>query len=238
MTYLLFQWSRWDYKYLLKAPEPDCWVLFSKDYKQRVLRYLSGSIPVVRMSKKDDMTDIPYQQFMKCLCQSKMVCMPIDCESPQGLIVMFEAAANNKMILISDTPTTQEYSGPKSGNWGYEIECTEPVRTWYHCDRHRVGCLYTGDSTCDLKGWENAKYSGVWDLIGTIQLPHHGSVESFDVATNPIDRSYVFPVSFGTYNTYGHPSGKVLAYLLVCNCCIQIVTEMMNTAYMQEIVRW
>lgn len=109
MTYLLFQWSRWDYKYLLKAPEPDCWVLFSKDYKQRVSRYLSGSIPVVRMSKKDDMTDIPYQQFMKCLCQSKMVCMPIDCESPQGLIVMFEAAANNKMILISDTPTTQEY---------------------------------------------------------------------------------------------------------------------------------
>lgn len=265
MTYLLFQWSRWNYGYLQKAFGQDCKVLFSKDYKQRVMRYLSGSIPVVRKSKKDDtivcwydaqavlcwwichllrlkrniicliillkqkptlknrmasflykrallapnfkatvtsryygewlngklgidvkytllhdvyhdyyempqfaeskedivfcggcygrdwplmmeivkatpevkfclvmmgkmkklyfanmsdgdfptnvkvLTDIPYQQFMKCLCQSKMVCMPIDCESPQGLIVMFEAAANNKMILTSDTPTTQEY---------------------------------------------------------------------------------------------------------------------------------
>ncbi len=265
MTYLLFQWSHWDYEYLQRALGPDCRVLFSKDYKQRVLRYLSGSIPVVWRSKKDDtivcwydvqavlcwwichllhlkrniicinillkqkptlknrmasflykraflaqnfkatvtsrhygewlnsklgidvkytllhdvyhdyyempqfaesekdivfcggcygrdwplmmeivkatpevkfymvmmgkmkeryfgnmgdkdfptnakvLTDIPYERFMKCLCQSKIVCMPIDCESPQGLIVMFEAAANNKMILTSDTPTTQEY---------------------------------------------------------------------------------------------------------------------------------
>ena len=265
MKYLLFQWSHWDYKYLQRALGPDCRVLFSKDYKQRVLRYLSGSIPVVWKSKKDDtivcwydvqavlcwwichllrmrreivcinlllkqkptmknrmasflykrallapnfkatvtsrhygewlkgklgidvnftllhdvyhdyyempqfaesekdivfcggcygrdwplmmeivkatpevkfymvmkgemkkmyfgdmddgdfptnvkvLTDIPYQRFMKCLCQSKMVCMPIDCESPQGLIVMFEGAANDKMILTSDTPTTQEY---------------------------------------------------------------------------------------------------------------------------------
>ena len=265
MTYLLFQWSYWDHEYLQKALGPDCVVLFSKDYKQRVLRYLSGSIPAVRKSKRGDtivcwydvqavlcwwichllrlkrnivcinillkqkatvknrlvsflykraflspnfkatvtsrpygewlngklgidvkytllhdvyhdyyeipqyaesekdivfcggcygrdwplmleivkatpevkfymvmmsemrrrhfgtmgdadfppnvkvLTDIPYQQFMRCLCQSKMVCMPIDCESPQGLIVMFEAAANGKMILTSDTPTTQEY---------------------------------------------------------------------------------------------------------------------------------
>lgn len=80
--------------------------------------------------KKDDfpsnvkvLTDIPYEQFTRCLCQSKMVCMPLDCEAPQGLIVIFEAAANNKLILTSDTPTTQEYfdesqrMGKEVGQW-------------------------------------------------------------------------------------------------------------------------
>lgn len=264
MTYLLFQWPNWDYEYLQKALGPDCKVLFSNNHKQRVLRYLSGSIPAVRESKRDDvlvcwydaqavmcwwicslfflrrkivclnillkqkptvknrivsflykkalqapnfkatvtsryygewlnhqlgidvkytllhdvyhdyyekpqfaeskddvvfcggcygrdwplmmeivkampnvkfylvmmkdmerrfyhemdgkypenvqvMTNIPYRSFMKCLCQSKIVCMPLDCEAPQGLIVMYEAAANNKLILTSDSPTTQEY---------------------------------------------------------------------------------------------------------------------------------
>ena len=54
MTYLLFQWLRWDYEYLQRALGPECRVLFSKDYKQRVLRYLSGSIPAVWRSKKND----------------------------------------------------------------------------------------------------------------------------------------------------------------------------------------
>ena len=55
------------------------------------------------------LTNIPYKRFMRCLCQSKLVCMPIDCEAPQGLIVMYEAAANDKLILTSDTPTTEGY---------------------------------------------------------------------------------------------------------------------------------
>ena len=264
MTYLLFQWSRWDYKYLQNALGKDCQVVFSKDCPQRVLRYLSGVVTVLRLSGSGDtivcwydaqavvcwwlcdllhmkrriicinlllkqkstwknrlvsrlykraltsnnfkasvtsrfygewlnqklginveytllhdvyhdyyeipqlkenekdivfcggcygrdwplmmevvkampetkfclvmtaemekrhfskvnrqypknvkiLTDIPYKQFMYCLCQSRIVCMPLDSEAPQGLIVMFEAAANDKLILTSDTPTTQEY---------------------------------------------------------------------------------------------------------------------------------
>ena len=88
----------------------------------------------------------------------------------------------------------------------------------------------------DMADWKK-KYAAVWDHIGTMQLPHHGSVESFDVDTYPVDRQYIFPVSFGTYNTYGHPSGKVLAYLMMCDCCIQMVTEMANSRYMQRIAK-
>lgn len=282
MTYLLFQWSRWDHKYLKEALGPDCIVLFSKDYSQRVLRYLSGSIKAVRQSHRGDtivcwydvqavlcwwicrllltkrnivcinillkqkktwknrmaswvfqkaltaqnfkasvtsrhygrwlnehlgidveytllhdvfhnyyetphlkesehdivfcggcygrdwplmmeiakqtpevkfylvmqgfmkeqyfgnmhghypenvrvLTDIPYKDFMRCLCQSKIVCLPLECEAPQGLIVMFQAAANDKLVLTSDTPTTQEYFGDQQrlgkdvGEWQERI---------------------------------------------------------------------------------------------------------------------
>jgi len=264
MTFLLFQWSHWDYKYLQETLGEDCQVVFSKDCSQRVLRYLSGVVTALRKSGHGDtivcwydaqavvcwwlcgmlhmerkvvcvnlllkqkntwknrlvsrlykkaltssnfkssvtsryygawlnrklgvninytllhdvyhdyyevpqwkeiekdivfcggcygrdwplmmeivkampetkfclvmtaemerrhfsrmnrqypknvrvLTDIPYKQFMYCLCQSRVVCMPLDCEAPQGLIVMYEAAANDKVILTSDTPTTQEY---------------------------------------------------------------------------------------------------------------------------------
>ena len=276
MTVLLFQWSHWDYKYLQRALGDDCQVIFSKDCRQRVLRYLSGSVRAIRASRKGDtivcwydvqavlcwwmchlsgkrrnivclnillkqkktlknrmasflfrralvadnfmasvtsvaygewlngklgievkytllhdvyhdyyempeleesphdivfcggcygrdwplmldvvkavpevkfymvmtremkqrhfghmredfpanvkvLTDIPYQLFMRCLCQSKIVCMPLDCEAPQGLIVMFEAAANGKLILTSDTPTTEEYFGEEQ-RLGKDVE--------------------------------------------------------------------------------------------------------------------
>lgn len=53
--------------------------------------------------------DIPFMDFMHRLCQSKIVSMPVDGDAPQGLIVMWEAAANHKLILTSDTVTMKEY---------------------------------------------------------------------------------------------------------------------------------
>ena len=53
--------------------------------------------------------NIPYKLFMQRLCQSKIVCMPLDSEAPQGLTVIFQAAANDKLILTSNNPTTVEY---------------------------------------------------------------------------------------------------------------------------------
>ena len=53
--------------------------------------------------------NIPYKRFMELLCQAKIVCMPLDSEAPQGLIVMFEGAANDKLILTSKNPTTIGY---------------------------------------------------------------------------------------------------------------------------------
>ena len=133
------------------------------------------------------------------------------------------------------------YSGPVRDELNYVLNGCQPYCMW--CQRwwpgrfYKAGCLYTGDSSADMMGWKNKIYTAVWDCIGTIQLPHHGSVESFDVTQNPIDRPYIVPVSCGSCNNYGHPSGKVLAYLMTNQCCIQIVTENANTVFIERIVK-
>ena len=125
------------------------------------------------------------------------------------------------------------YSGPSSTRSGYRM--VESCYRWRdHYITRRCACLYTGDSNCDLPEWK-AQFGMIWDNIGTIQLPHHGSSQSFDTDNNPIDRGYVFPVSCGNNNNYGHPSGKVLAYLLKNGSLPIIVTESSNTVFFQII---
>lgn len=129
------------------------------------------------------------------------------------------------------------YSGPAKGVDRYFIRRIVPAcydRRWFF--RYNAGCLYTGDNDWDLQGWMNKPFADVWENIGTIQTPHHGSRESFDVAKNPINSWYYFPVSFGTNNSFGHPSGKVLSYLLANGCVPVPVTEQLNTAFYQTIV--
>lgn len=158
----------------------------------------------------------------------KVLVMPNLKKAIKSAYTSIEGGTNENSLLL--------YSGPKSGETKYMLEYCMPERPWCYCGISQAACLYTGDSTCDMADWK--KYSAVWDHVGTIQLPHHGSVESFDVDSYPIDRQYIFPVSFGTYNTYGHPSGRVLAYLMMCDCCIQMVTEMANSRYIQRIAKW
>lgn len=129
------------------------------------------------------------------------------------------------------------YSGPATDDSCYMM-CPMYPNMFKRMRYRRAGCLYTGDSNCDIDGWKSGLYSDVWHNIGTIQLPHHGSLKSFEVKKNNIDRAYYFPVSCGSINSYGHPSGKVLAYLMRMDGMPQIVTEMANTVCMQEIEGW
>lgn len=129
------------------------------------------------------------------------------------------------------------YSGPAREGFNYMM-CLMYSNMFKRMRFRRAGCLYTGDSDCDIYEWKGGIYSDVWQNIGTVQLPHHGSLKSFDVNKNDIDRVYYFPVSCGSTNAYGHPSGKILAYLMKKDGLPHIVTEMANTVCIQEIVRW
>lgn len=141
---------------------------------------------------------------------------------------MVEGGINENSLLLYSGPATldNKYCFVRYSNWG---SC---CCSWFF----ETGCLYTGDSIFELSRWEGC-FSALWENIGTIQLPHHGSLKSFDIMTNPIDRHYIFPVSCGSVNKYGHPSGGVLAYLLVNDCRPYIVTEMAHTVYSQVIRR-
>ena len=128
------------------------------------------------------------------------------------------------------------YSGPASLNHDYRLVRFLSNFIDYWCHRSAVGCLYTGDNDCNISKW-STHFSSQWDNVGTIQLPHHGSIKSFDISVNPIDKCYIIPVSCGSVNRYGHPSDKVISYLLANDCWPHIVTEIVNTAYRQVIKR-
>lgn len=92
-----------------------------------------------------------------------------------------------------------------------------------HHHTHRVACLYTGDG--DLNKVDIRKiYRRYWDLIGTIQIPHHGSGKSFKAT--PFDEGgFLCPMSVGNKNSYGHPSPVVISELFLKRNFPILVTE-------------
>lgn len=53
--------------------------------------------------------DLTTDDFMREMCSCEIVALPLDTEAPAGLIVLFQAAANMKYIITTDTMTTREY---------------------------------------------------------------------------------------------------------------------------------
>jgi len=194
-------------------------VVDDQTFKDHVEREGYGPIK----SAEELIENLKNEEFSK-----KMLVVPVLRRAIKSVYENISRETNENSLIL--------YSGPKSGVERYILERCEAERWWCYYDWDRPACLYTGDSICDINDWRK-KYSDVWKRIGTIQLPYHGSVDSFDVISNGIDNRYVFPVSFGTYNTYGHPSGKVLAYLQVCDCCVPMVTELANSVFMELIKR-
>lgn len=70
-------------------------------------------------------SDIPEKEFLEFMCQSQLIVMPLDTEAPAGLIAFYQATANGKMSVTSDTVTTQEYFAEGRG-----ALCGENVDDW------------------------------------------------------------------------------------------------------------
>lgn len=69
--------------------------------------------------------DIPESEFAKLMLESELMVMPLNTEAPAGLIVLFHAAGNGKLLITSNTVTTREYFGENGG-----VLCGNSVDEW------------------------------------------------------------------------------------------------------------
>ena len=139
----------------------------------------------------------------------------------------------NSMFLYSG-PTTYKkkiyYTYLYQPNKHYCYFCFLP---FYDIKRDRVACLYTGDGNLNIVDIKK-KYKKYWDLIGTIQIPHHGSLSSFK--KDIFDGSeFLCPISVGKNNSYGHPSIKVISEILLHNSFPIYVTEDIDSIFIEII---
>ena len=202
----------------------DDWVYipFNFDYKNRNKQFLSElqkeSIDVGRL-KIDSNYFFKENEKIKNIYKSKRISGNIN---------------ENSMLL---------YSGPSYKNlgvhWGRKkYYCEGFFRCCFDylshpCHSHRVACLYTGDG--DLNKVDvRAIYSTYWDLIGTIQIPHHGSSASFNADALDNGR-FLCPISVGNKNSYGHPSQKVISEILLKRSYPILVTEDVDSTFVEMI---
>ena len=94
---------------------------------------------------------------------------------------------------------------------------------WRYCfskNQFNLGCIYTGDVHLktivdDFKN--KIKRCKYYLPVNTIQVPHHGSKNGFDIDFfNDFSegrRRIISPISFGLSNPYGHPSSMVIKQL-------------------------
>lgn len=136
------------------------------------------------------------------------------------------------------------YSGPSRNEesymhywrrrcWRDNICCWHFDYLPHHCVPYRVACLYTGDGDLNEVDVKDI-YRRYWELIGTIQIPHHGSLRSF--RANVLDDEYFLcPISVGKNNHYGHPSQSVISEILKNSSLPILVTEDVDSIFVERI---
>lgn len=122
------------------------------------------------------------------------------------------------------------YSGPDSRQ---PMQNCELVDWMHHCwlgpsitglAAHRVGCIYSGDSDFN-KVKIRKKFQDVWDSVGIVQIPHHGSFRSFSIDFLQRDSTLLCPISERIPPRYRSSLGKVIDQLFFSNSIPILVHE-------------
>jgi len=123
--------------------------------------------------------------------------------------------------------------------YGYRCTNFEFYHYHYHYRKRRIhkrkgiSCIYTGDTDLNVVKIKQI-YRDYWDSVGTIQIPHHGDRNSFkkDVLN---DRYFICPISVGKNNSYGHPSYAVISDILSQDSCPILITEDLDSGFIETI---
>lgn len=104
---------------------------------------------------------------------------------------------------------------------------------YHHNLIHRVACLYTGDGKLS-EAW--SAYKKYWNSIGTIQIPHHGSKDSYDGKVLFLyGVTFLCPISVGK-NSYGHPHKSVINDIQSHGSLPILITEDPLSIYTETII--
>lgn len=150
----------------------------------------------------------------------------------KGTYKKFLTDGANKTSLIV-------YSGGVNGAY----DCCQFTNSCpYHCYRchwiNQEGCLYFGDNDLnqtDLLVYLFDKLLHLTDRVGTIQIPHHGSLKNFNAKLFGLNKNNpkMFFASFGNGNSHGHPSLRVFEDIIHSHNYVHGVTESRDSAYLQ-----
>lgn len=130
------------------------------------------------------------------------------------------------------------YSGPnESPMHSIYVSYTLPFKPLYPFYPLEAGCIYFGDydASGNIK-WKDleSSYSGYWNKIGCVQIPHHGSRHNYN--TNINKKNPVLSIlSCGETNHFRHPHGSVVKKILKNDGYPMIVTEKPHTRISQKI---
>lgn len=86
-------------------------------------------------------SDVTLEEFNRLLLESSIVMLPLDTDAPAGLIVLFQAASQRKLVVTTSTPVTNEYLDNESGVLcGHDPEEYRKEISFYLChpDRARL----------------------------------------------------------------------------------------------------
>lgn len=131
---------------------------------------------------------------------------------------------NENSLVVYSGPLTEEvqlvHKGISHAYWPH----------FYHKVKE-AGCLYLGDANLsvpfivpDLQ----RRLAHQWSKIRTIQVPHHGAIKNFNPAIVTAGMHAI--ISYGTTNSYGHPSTYVIGQLNRLGATPALVTEQLETA--------
>lgn len=102
-------------------------------------------------------------------------------------------------------------------------------------DFRALGCIYTGD--VDLNKFDiKDVYKQFWNTVGTVQIPHHGSIKNFEESfLKNNGRPLICPISYGIRNSYGHPSLNVVNNISLNGSFVIHITQDSGSRYIQLI---
>lgn len=102
-----------------------------------------------------------------------------------------------------------------------------PYFGYYYKNLKYCSTLLTGDISLKFKYDDIKKhFSKYQQQIHTILIPHHGSGENWkDDILQDFKNSFLYPVSFGLENQYGHPNPEVINSILESNKNVILINQ-------------